>query len=176
VLQYAFLRLADSPAARGEDHPTVPGIADLAACREQVGHLVLDGGVGGEARSQRAGLSAALIPASAQSRFGAQNPRAPLPLRTGMEAEDAFVVVGVDVVGDLIHLRAQTANLAEAGRARRLIMLINLGPHATGVEADIGAGRSTPPAEAAVRPAYPQPLQALRASPQAPRFQVRTSS
>ena len=39
----------------------------------------------------------ALLEASAERRFDTQNPGAPLPLRAGVEAEDAIAVVGPEV-------------------------------------------------------------------------------
>ena len=38
-------------------------------------------------------LAPTLLETSAQGRFGTENPGAPLPLRAGMEAEDAITVV-----------------------------------------------------------------------------------
>ncbi len=85
-------------------------------------------------------MAAALTEASAQGCFGAQNPGAPLPLRASMEAVDAVAVVGGEAVEPSGGYGAQTASETEAGRKRRLEGAIDIVPHATGVEADIGAG------------------------------------
>ena len=134
------LEISRSITAAGIDHPTIPGIAQLPTCGEQVGDLVLAEGIGGDAGGQKAAMAAALTEASAQGCLGAQNPGAPLPLRTSMEAVDAVAVVGGEAVKSAGGYGTQTASRTETGRERRMELTIDIVPHATGVEADIGTG------------------------------------
>ena len=96
VEQSEALEVGRSPTAGHEEHPAVEGPAQPRTQREQVGHLVL-----GELRRAEdgRGIDAAEAPAlagaSAQRRFDAENPHAPLPLRANVEAEDGIAVPGL---------------------------------------------------------------------------------
>src|SRR5262249_56089398 len=84
--------------AREDQHPTPP-IAHARARREQIDDLVLAEDVFFEALRDRqdAARAAAFVDAFAARDFGAENPRAPLRLRAGVETEDGVVVAGRDV-------------------------------------------------------------------------------
>src|SRR5262249_27307419 len=87
-----------NPPARKAQHPT-PRIAPARARREQIDDLVLAEDVFFEALRDRqdAARAAAFVDAFAARDFGAENPRAPLRLRAGVETEDGVVVAGRDV-------------------------------------------------------------------------------
>src|SRR6516162_7352365 len=110
-----------------EDQQPIPGIAHARARREQIDDLVLAEDIFFEALRDRqdAAGAAAFVLASAARDFGAQNPRAPLRLRAGVETEDGVVVAGGDVGSD---------------RARRREMVRDVVVRSTGVEADVSAG------------------------------------
>ena len=127
------LEFGRSIATRRKDHEPIPGVAQSRAHREQVGDLVLEEGVGGNPRRRNNPARApTLAEASAEGRFDAQNPGAPLPLRAGVEAEDALAGAGREVIPTS---RSDSAELQRIGES-----LIDVGPGRTGVEADIGAG------------------------------------
>ena len=110
-----------------EDQQPIPGIAHARARREQIDDLVLAEDVFFEALRDRqdAARAAAFVVASAARDFGAENPRAPLRLRAGVEAEDGVVVAGGDVGSD---------------RAGRWEMVRDVIVRPAHVEADVGAG------------------------------------
>src|SRR5262249_52581268 len=90
-----------------KDQQLVPGIAHARARREQIDDLVLAEDVFFEALRDRqdAARAAAFRLASAARDFGAENPRAPLRLRAGVETEDGVVVAGGDVGSDRARRR-----------------------------------------------------------------------
>src|SRR4029077_12525625 len=90
------LEIGRSIATRRKDHEAVPGVAQSRAHREQVGDLVLEEGVGGVGNTPARGPT--LLEAPAQCGFGAENPGTPLPLRAGVEAEDAIAGAGREVI------------------------------------------------------------------------------
>src|SRR5262249_14575632 len=160
------LDMGGGEAPGRKDQQPVPGIAQSRARREQVDDLVLAEDIFFEALCDRqdAARAATFVGASAARRFRGENPRAPLPLRAGVDSEDGVVVAGRDVGSD---------------GARRREMVSDVIVRPADVEADVSAGtnRSTPP-EAVVAPctASPPPLQALRSSPQATSLRERDFS
>ena len=121
------LEIGRRPAAGGEDHQPIPGIAEARADGEQVGDLVFAEHVRLEAlgNGQDAAGASAFVEATAQRRFHAHDPSAPLPLRARVEAEDGVAVVGGDVRRD---------------RARRGENVRDIVPGAAGIEAKVSPG------------------------------------
>jgi len=109
-----------------EDQQPIPRIAHARARREQIDDLVLAEDVFFEALRDRqdAARAAAFVDAFAARDFGAENPRAPLRLRAGVETEDGVVVAGRDVGSD-------------GARRREMVRDVIVRP--AHVEADIGA-------------------------------------
>src|SRR6266571_4877138 len=96
------LDVGRGPAPGRKDQQPVPGIAQSRARREQIDDLVLAEDIFFEALCDRqdAARAATFVGASAARRFRAENPRAPLPLRAGVDSEDGVVVAGRDVGSD----------------------------------------------------------------------------
>jgi hypothetical protein len=104
-----------------------PGIAQSRARREQIDDLVLAEDIFFEALCDRqdAARAATFVGASAARRFRAENPRAQLPLRAGVDSEDGVVVAGRDV---------------GSGGSRRREMVSDVIVRPADVEADVSAG------------------------------------
>src|SRR5262249_50307789 len=96
------LDMGRGKAPAREDQQPIPRIAHARARREQIDDLVLAEDVFFEALRDRqdAARAAAFVDAFAARDFGAENPRAPLRLRAGVETEDGVVVAGRDVGSD----------------------------------------------------------------------------
>ena len=121
------LEIGRRPAAGGEDHQSIPGVAEARTDGEQIGDLVFAEHVRLEAlgNGQNAAGAPAFVEATAERRFHAHNPSAPLPLRARLEAEDGVAVVGGDVRRD---------------RARRGEHVRDVVPGAAGIEAKVSPG------------------------------------